>query len=82
LDEPTSALDPVIESEIYRTFYDLTKGKTAIIVSHRLASVKFADRILLLKEGTIMENGTHDELMMLDGEYAKMYMMQKENYVR
>ena len=80
LDEPTSALDPIIESEIYQSFYDLVREKTAVIVTHRLASVRFADRILLLKEGIIVESGTHDELMVLDREYARMYNMQKENY--
>lgn len=80
LDEPTSALDPIIESEIYTKYDELIKGKTVIFVSHRLASTKFCDRILFLKNGKIVEQGSHDELLTLGQEYAKMYEVQAKNY--
>lgn len=61
LDEPTAALDPRSEYEIYRHFSELTSGKTTILVTHRLASVRMADRILVLKQGRLIEQGTHED---------------------
>ena len=80
LDEPTAALDPISESEIYEKFNDLTTNKTAIYISHRLASTRFCDRILMLKEGRVIESGSHDQLMTKSGEYAYMYEVQSHYY--
>ena len=80
LDEPTSALDPVIESEIYQKYNEITKGKTVVFVSHRLASTRFCDRILYLKNGQIVEQGSHEDLLELNGEYTKMYQTQAQYY--
>lgn len=76
LDEPTAALDPIAENEIYLQYRDMTQGKTALFISHRLASTRFCDRILFLKNGEITESGTHEELMALGGDYAKLYEIQ------
>lgn len=80
LDEPTAALDPIAESEIYSRYAELTKGKTSIYISHRLASTRFCDRILFLDSHTIAETGTHDELMRLGGKYAQMFGLQAHYY--
>ena len=76
LDEPTAALDPIAESMIYQEYQSLTKGKTSLFVSHRLASTQFCDRILYLKEGRVTEEGTHRELLAMGGEYAGLYEKQ------
>ncbi len=80
LDEPTSALDPISESNLYRDFEKLMKGKTTIFVSHRLGSTKLADEILVIDGGKITERGTHEELMADKGRYADMFEAQKEWY--
>jgi len=80
LDEPTSSLDAKVEHEIFQQFHELTKGRTAILISHRLSTVRMADRILILQEGAIIEDGTHDELMQLQGSYAEMFTRQAEHY--
>jgi ATP-binding cassette subfamily B protein len=80
LDEPTSALDPEAEANIISTFSELTKGKTAIIISHRLSTVKNVDRVLVLDDGGLAENGTHDELIALDGIYARLFELQAKQY--
>lgn len=76
LDEPTAALDPIAESMIYQEYQSLTKEKTSIFISHRLASTQFCDRVLYLKDGKIAESGTHRELVAMGGEYAKLYEKQ------
>ena len=82
LDEPTAALDPVAEYEIYRQFNDLVYGKTAVYISHRLSSCKFCEHIAVFSEGTIMEYGTHDELVRKkDGIYAEMFKAQAQYYI-
>lgn len=81
LDEPTSAIDPKSEKEMYDMFRELSENKTTIIVTHRLAMTRFADRIVVLHEGKIEETGTHDELMKRNGRYAYMYQIQKESYL-
>ncbi len=80
LDEPTAALDPRSEYEIYSSFAKLVKDKIAILVTHRLASVHLADRILVLKAGKLVETGTHEELLQQDGEYSALWRMQAEQY--
>ncbi|MEM9926576.1 MAG: ABC transporter ATP-binding protein [Cyanobacteria bacterium P01_D01_bin.50] len=80
LDEPTAALDPRSEYEIYSSFAELVKDKIAILVTHRLASVRLADRILVMKAGKLVEMGTHEELLQQNGEYATLWNMQAEQY--
>lgn len=80
LDEPTAALDPIAESEIYDEYAKLSKDKTAIFISHRLASTRFSDRILLIGNQGILEEGTHEELLQKNGVYAKMFEVQKSYY--
>ena len=80
LDEPTAALDPIAENKLYLQYRDLTSGKTSIYISHRFASTRFCDRIILLQDGVITESGTHEELMALDGQYAYMFGVQSQYY--
>lgn len=80
LDEPTSALDPIAESEIYSKYSELTDGRMAIYISHRLASTRFCDRIILIAEGSIDEEGTHDELIARNGHYADLFEIQSRYY--
>jgi len=80
LDEPTAALDPIAENEIYQKYNELTEGKTAIYISHRLASTGFCDRIILIDGNMIAESGTHDELVALGKEYANMFEIQGKYY--
>ena len=81
LDEPTAALDPVAEKEIYEQFNSMVRNKTAIFISHRLASCRFCDRLLVFKDGEIVERGTHDSLLAVpNGLYAQMYGSQEKMY--
>lgn len=80
LDEPTAALDPIAENEIYQKYNDLTAGKTAIFISHRLASTRFCERILYFEQGKIMEEGSHEELLKRQGKYAALYRIQSKYY--
>lgn len=80
LDEPTSALDPIAESEIYNKYNELTDGRMAVYISHRLASTRFCDRIILIAEGCIEEEGTHDELIARNGHYADLFEIQSRYY--
>ncbi|CAM3640699.1 ABC transporter ATP-binding protein [Marinicrinis lubricantis] len=80
LDEPTAALDPYAEEEIYNRFAELAEGSTTFMVSHRLGSCTMADRILLLKDGSLIEEGTHEELLARNGEYASMFRLQAKWY--
>ncbi len=82
LDEPTAAMDPLAEAELYSQFNQLVKGKTAIFISHRLASTRFCDRIILLKDGEIKESGSHEELLSQNGEYARLFHIQAKNYAQ
>lgn len=80
LDEPTAALDPIAESDLYRKYNTLSAGKTSIYISHRLASTRFCDRILLLADGGIAECGTHEELLSRRGPYADLFSIQSKYY--
>ncbi|BAY15565.1 ABC transporter ATP-binding protein [Anabaenopsis circularis NIES-21] len=80
LDEPTAALDPRSEYDLYRRFIELAEGKTTILITHRLASVRMADRILVLKAGHLIEDGTHLELLQRGGEYTTLWNMQAQHY--
>lgn len=80
LDEPTAALDPIAESEMYEKYNSLIQGKSSVFISHRLSSTKFCDRILFLEDGRVMEEGTHEELMQMDGDYAHMFWVQAHYY--
>ena len=81
LDEPTAALDPIAESNIYEKYNQLSAHKTSIFISHRLASTRFCDRIFLMEDGRIAEEGTHEELLKKAGSYAKMFEVQRQYYV-
>jgi ATP-binding cassette, subfamily B, bacterial len=80
LDEPTASLDPRSEQQVYHQFTTLKQDKTSILITHRLASVSMADRILVLKNGYLIEEGTHAELLKQDGEYAILWKMQAKQY--
>ena len=80
LDEPTAALDPIAENNLYLQYRELTKGKTSLYISHRFASTRFCDRIVLLENGVITESGSHDELMKRNGQYAYMFGVQSKYY--
>ena len=80
LDEPTAAIDPIEETKIYNRFAEISRGKTAVIVTHRLGSVRLADRIFVMKRGKLAEQGAHAELMAANGEYARLYRSQEQWY--
>lgn len=80
LDEPTAALDPISEHNLYMRYNDLTKGRTSVYISHRLASTRFCDRILYLANGVIAEEGTHEALLLKKGKYADLFEIQSQYY--
>ncbi|MDE3183257.1 MAG: ABC transporter ATP-binding protein [Bacteroidota bacterium] len=80
LDEPTSALDARAEYEVFERFAELTKGKTAILISHRFSTVRMADRILVLNKGELLEEGSHEELLHKNGRYAELFQLQAKGY--
>ena len=80
LDEPTAALDPIAESEMYQKYNKMTEGCTSVYISHRLASTRFCDRILLIDDHGIAEEGTHSELLNCNGKYAKLFEIQGKYY--
>ncbi|MEV4768420.1 ABC transporter ATP-binding protein [Micromonospora humida] len=80
LDEPTAALDVRAEAEFFARFAELTRGRTTVLISHRLSSVRLADRIVLLDGGRVVEQGSHDELMAAGGRYAAMFTLQAERF--
>jgi ATP-binding cassette subfamily B protein len=80
LDEPTAALDARAEFEVFQRFKELSRGKTAILISHRFSSVRMADRILVLADGKVEAAGTHDELVAQSGRYAELFELQAAGY--
>lgn len=80
LDEPTAALDALAEDRMYQEFNRMVEGKTSIFISHRLSSTRFCDQIVLFENGSVVETGTHEELMKKDGKYAQMYHIQAQYY--
>jgi len=80
LDEPTAALDPLAEEDIYMKYNQMTNGRSSVYISHRLASTRFCDRIILLQDGGILEEGTHAQLMALGGQYAQLFEVQSRYY--
>ncbi len=80
LDEPTAAMDAGAEATIFEHFRTLTKGRIAILISHRFSTVRMADQIIVLQDGRIIERGSHDELMKLDGHYAHLFSLQAKGY--
>ncbi len=80
LDEPTAALDALAEDRMYREFKNMIHGKTAVFISHRLGSTRFCDKIAMFEDGTIVEEGTHEELMAKNGKYAYMFGIQSQYY--
>ena len=80
-DEPTSALDPISERELFARLHELARGRTTVYVSHRFSTVRQADRILLISDGKVAEEGTHNELLARDGEYAELFLAQASAYV-
>jgi ATP-binding cassette, subfamily B, bacterial len=81
LDEPTSAMDPKAEYEVFNRFRELIKDQSAILITHRLSTVKMADRIYVMDQGRIVERGSHNELMKQQGLYATLFETQARNYV-
>lgn len=80
LDEPTAALDPIAENDIYMKYSAMTEGKTAMFISHRLASTRFCDRIIFVADGGILEEGTHEGLLAKNGAYAELFEIQSRYY--
>ena len=80
LDEPTSAMDAMAEAEVFHHFRQLAEGRTAVLISHRLSTVRMADCIYVLEDGRVFERGTHDELMQRGGRYAGMFETQAQKY--
>ncbi len=80
LDEPSSALDPIAEYKMYENLIKVTENKTVIYISHRLSSAVLSDKIYVIGDGTILESGSHTELMALGGEYSKMFTLQASSY--
>jgi ATP-binding cassette subfamily B protein len=80
LDEPTAALDARAEYEVFKRFSDLTRGKMAVLISHRFSTVRMADRILVLDDGHLVEDGSHERLVARGGRYAELFNLQAAGY--
>ena len=82
LDEPTAALDAIAERDIYQKYHELSQGKSSVFISHRLASTRFCDRIILLEDGKVAEEGTHQELLLQGKGYARLFEIQSKYYAQ
>jgi ATP-binding cassette subfamily B protein len=80
LDEPTASLDARAEYSVFQRFAELTKGKSAVLISHRFSTVRMADRILVLEKGELAEIGSHEELLNKNGRYAELFNLQAMGY--
>lgn len=80
LDEPTASMDPMAEAELFKRFAELAEGRITLLISHRLGSCRMADQILMLKNGELVEQGSHEQLLRLQGEYCRMYETQSQSY--
>jgi ATP-binding cassette subfamily B protein len=80
LDEPTAALDARAEYEVFQRFAELTVGRMAVLISHRFSTVRMADRILVLKDGQLLQEGTHEKLLAIGGLYAELFQLQAKGY--
>jgi ATP-binding cassette subfamily B protein len=80
LDEPTASLDARAEYEVFQRFAELTRGKMAVLISHRFSTVRMADRILVLEQGRIVEQGSHDQLLRRGGQYSELFELQAAGY--
>jgi ATP-binding cassette subfamily B protein len=80
LDEPTASLDARAEYEVFQRFSELTAGKMAVLISHRFSTVRMADRVLVLEEGRVVEDGSHEALLSLGGHYAELFSLQAAGY--
>jgi ABC-type multidrug transport system fused ATPase/permease subunit len=81
LDEPSAALDPISEDRIFEQLYHLSEGKSAITISHRLSNTTIADKILVISDGHIIEEGSHADLLKMNGEYARLFNLQAQRYI-
>ncbi len=81
LDEPTAALDARAEYEVFQRFAELTRGKMALLISHRFSTVRMADRIVVIENGQLIESGSHETLMAKQGRYAELFQLQARGYV-
>ena len=80
LDEPTASLDALAEYELFKRFAELTEGEIALLISHRFSTVRMADRTVVLEDGRIGEQGNHDQLLSLGGQYAALFELQASSY--
>ena len=80
LDEPTAGLDAKAEYQVFERFAELTRDRMAVLISHRFSTVRMADRIVVLEHGSVKEDGTHEELLTLDGRYAELFTLQAAGY--
>lgn len=80
LDEPTAALDPLAEQEVYEKYVRMSEGRTSLFISHRLSSTRFCDRILFMENGSILEEGSHEQLLASGGAYARLFGIQSRYY--
>lgn len=81
LDEPAAALDVETEYDLYCRFREITAGRTTVLISHRLSTVRMADRIVFLSDGRVQEEGTHDELLAAEGSYARLFRLQASQHL-
>ena len=81
LDEPSSALDPIAEYKMYENLIQVTENKTVLYISHRLSSAVLSDRIIVIGGGRVLEQGSHEELMALRGEYYRLFSTQAQHYI-